>query len=173
MSQRLVHLDFAPRRSGWGARLLLLAGSALVLTAGLLWWQVDRETLALRELVAQRTASTRPVMARRSDPAVSTQAREMSRALATPWSRMLTDLETAGLGSGDDIALLGIVPDRSRSRIVLTAEARSLPAALQYLRRLQRLPSLRNAQLQNHEVRRDAPEMPVHVEILADWRQAT
>ena len=91
--------------------------------------------------------------------------------LATPWSRMLADLEQAGGASGGDVALLSIEPDRKSHKVRLFAEARTLPAALAYVQRLQDLPAVRNALLESHAVQADSPENPVRVQITADWSQ--
>jgi hypothetical protein len=93
--------------------------------------------------------------------------------LATPWGKLLDDLEAASGDSAGSIALLEIEPDREHHKIRVLAEARSLVAALDYLKRLQRAGTLVNPLLESHEVRKDDPERPVRVKITADWRVTT
>ena len=93
--------------------------------------------------------------------------------LATPWGQLLDDLEAASGDSAGSIALLEIEPDREHHKIRVLAEARSLVAALGYLERLQRAGTLINPLLESHEIRKDVPERPVRIKIMADWRVTT
>ena len=128
------------------------------------------EGLQLR-LEQRREAAARDVGARSLDPAAMAAAAAATGELATPWSRMLADLEQAGGASGGDVALLSIEPDRKTHKVKLFAEARTLAAALAYVQRLQDLPAVRNALLESHAIQADSPEHPVRVQITADWSQ--
>ena len=83
---------------------------------------------------------------------------------------MLDDLEAASRDSDNSIAVLSVQPDRETRRVTLVAEARSLPAALNYVQRLQHSKSLRHPMLDSHEVRTDSAERPVRVQITAEWK---
>ena len=83
---------------------------------------------------------------------------------------MLDDLEAATAGTNGDVSLLTVEPDRVNRKLKLTAEARSLPAALQYVQRLQKNPALHDALLESHQIRTEITERPVRVQIVADWR---
>ena len=83
---------------------------------------------------------------------------------------MLDDLEAASRDSDDSISVLSVLPDRETRRVTLVAEARSLPAALNYVQRLQHSKSLLHPMLDSHEVRTDSAERPVRVQITAEWK---
>lgn len=102
--------------------------------------------------------------------ALAKEARTITQRLGTPWGVVLDDLEVASHDSGDSIAVLSVKPDRDTRRVTLVAEARSLPAALNYVQRLQQSKSLLHPMLDSHEVRTDSAERPVRVQISAEWK---
>jgi hypothetical protein len=149
-----------------------VAGAAAVLWTMFTLQQLGDVSDGLQlQLDHRRDAAARLLGARSLDPAAMTAAAAVAGELATPWSRMLADLEQAGGASGDDVALLSIEPDRKTHKVKLSAEARSLTAALAYVQKLQSLPAVRNALLESHAIQQDSPEHPVRVQITADWSQ--
>ena len=92
------------------------------------------------------------------------------RELSVPWSQLLTELESASHDSAAKIALLAVEPDPAKHIVKITAEARTLPGALDYLERLQKSTVLRYPMLESHERRKDDPEHPVRVKLSAEWR---
>lgn len=166
-----IHLDFIPsgRRPGALALGLLILG-ALALGWGL--WTYDRssrevEGLGLR--LAEATGSRSPGSATGNDRMVA-EAQRVAAELQTPWNALLDDLEAATTAGKGDVVLISVEPDRLRQRLKLVAEARSLPAALKYVQRLQHKAALQDALLESHQVRTDVTERPVRVQIVAAWR---
>lgn len=166
-----IEMDFIPpsRKPGGAAVLLLVVGLA---AASWVTWDyqqsVDRVaglSLRLAQVTGTRTAGSRGARDR-----VVAEAQKVALELQTPWTAMLDDLETATAATKGDVSLLTVEPDRVRQKLKLTAEARSLPAALQYVQRLQKNPALHDALLESHQVRTDVAERPVRVQIVADWR---
>jgi len=168
-----VNIEFstAARRPTAGA--ICLAALGLLALLGVV---VRYETMASRiagleaRLAAERTVSAPQLDAANDTPQLQTDAADVTAELATPWSQLMVDLESAGVDSKGAVALLGVEPDRTSGRVKLTAEARSLTAALSYLQRLQASGTLRQPLLDSHEVRADDPEHPVRVQISADWK---
>ena len=166
-----ISMDFMPpsRKPGGVAVVLLVLG---VFAAGWATWEyqqsVDRVAgLSLRLAQVTGTRMAGPNVTR---DRVVAEARKVALELQTPWSAMLDDLESATVATNGDVSLLTVEPDRVRHKLKLTAEARSLPAALQYVQRLQHNPAIRDALLESHQIRTDVAERPVRVQIVADWR---
>ena len=95
------------------------------------------------------------------------------RELATPWSQLLAELETASSDTTGNVALLAIEPDHSKHRVRVTAEARTLELALAYVQRLRKTQVLHFPMLDNHELRADDKDHPVRFQISADWSDAS
>jgi hypothetical protein len=171
MSTLRIRLDFQGAVDG--ARLLgpsLLAAGFLACAGLYLVYRQgahEREGLELRLASLDAAASGAGALA--DDPSFAA-ARETSTSLATPWGRLLDDLEAASRDVGPSVSLLEVEPDREHGRIRVLAESRSLVAALAYLERLQKASTLANPLLQSHEVQDEVAERPVRVEIVADWR---
>ena len=169
MSVSRIRLDF--QRSGGNARLvgpsLLAAGLVACATLYFFYRQTTNEIAGLELQLGNLQSEARAGNARtrRSPP----HARP-SKNLATPWGRLLDDLEAASRDLDPSVALLEIQPDHENGKIRVLAETRSLVAALGYLERLQKSGTLVNPVLQSHEVRSEVAERPVRVEIVADWR---
>ena len=71
---------------------------------------------------------------------------------------------------GETVALLSIQPDARARTVRITAEAKSLGEALEYMRRLAAHPRLAGAHLVNHEIVQQDAQKPVRVQLLARWR---
>lgn len=172
MRHAILNLDFSPRRPPWGEYALLSAALVAVLAVVLLGVQVRAEVHSAAARLQQRSASN--LRAEQGAALAGSRSRlpaEVKRSLATPWSALLSDLESQAARSNGDVALLRIEPDRAQASLLLEAEARTLPAALEYVKQLQRLPSLSRAVLQSHEVLQEDPQRPVRVQIVANWSQ--
>ena len=173
MSGPLVVLDFAAPRARTPALsiALLLVGVSL---AGIAALQYRSEKLTQQGLELKLAALTHrsvpdPENLARS-ARDSAEAASVTRQLATPWTAVLSDLESASQDEKDRIALLSVEPDSDKHLIHVTGESRDLPAALAYLERLQTRKSLRYPMLISHEVT-DASEHPVRFALIADWRE--
>jgi len=167
---RLVHVDFAApvRRAPVVGAVLCVLGIAASASIGVSFagqlaerGRLDAELGAVQE--PHRAAA--PV-----DSKAAEDAAAMQRELAVPWSQLLAELEDASHDSSSTIALLQVEPDAAKRLVRITAEARSLPAALDYLQRLQKCPLLRYPMLESHEKRKDDPMHPIRVKLVAEWR---
>ncbi len=162
-------LDFArtqPPRP-WAAWLLLAVGLAAALWAGSAWLaagaehqgQVQRlETL--RQARPAAILTTRPA---KKDAAAQTVA---LRQLDLPWGGLLASLEST---RPDGIALLSLEADARHGQLSLTAEAKDYAAMIDYYRRLQATPGLRDATLTQHGIREDGQAQPVRFTLRARW----
>ncbi len=173
MSLPAVSLEFstASRRPSAGAVGLAALGFLALLGVVAQYQTMAGRVAGLEARLSAQREQLAPALAAASDsPQLQTDAADVTAQLATPWSQLMVDLESAGVDSKGAVALLGIEPDRASGRVKLTAEARSLTAALSYLQRLQASGTLRQPLLDSHEVRADDPEHPVRVQISADWK---
>ena len=167
---RRLALDFhRPPRPGLLAWALLAAG---VLGVGVLLWsqgQLQQEASALR---MARSAGVPPAETRGNAAARTVAAPELQAArqaltqIGLPWNDVFTALESA---AHRDVALLAVTPDPRKGQLRITAEARNLPAMLDYHQRLGKAPHLRDAALTDHEVVEDDPQHPVRFNITATW----
>lgn len=164
-------LDFvAPvHRSPLAGAALLVLGLAAVAAVGLAF----ERKLAERSLLdAELGATAQP---RRGPPTaeslkVAAEAAAVERELGIPWTRLLAELEAAGHDSAVKVSLLHVEPDPTKHLVRITAEVRTLPDALTYLKRLQKSAVLRYPMLESHEKRKDDPEQPLRIKLVAEWR---
>jgi hypothetical protein len=175
MSQPKLRLDFVarPRRLSPLQAAVLGCGMLAAIWSVSLWLGNVARTEALQLKLDERSrAVSRGGLLEAADPVLMKDAAGVVAALSVPWSHMLTDLESAGKESNGDVAVLGVEPDREHGRVTITAEARTLVAALAYLKRLQDRPAVGNALLQSHEVQDKVPDRPVRVQITAEWKRS-
>jgi hypothetical protein len=169
-----VILDFAmPRvRTTVAGMALLIVGMSTVTFACLEYRAVaqKRAGLELRLADAVHRASHTPADAARAEHQ-NEEATGLTRELGTPWTGVLADLEAASQASADEIAVLAIEPDHDKHRILIKAEAKTLPLALTYLKRLQESKSLRFPMLDSHETVVDDKDHPVRIAMTADWQE--
>jgi hypothetical protein len=154
-----------------GAVLLILGLSALTL-ACLQYRAVElrRAGLELRLADAVKRASRSPADAAHAERQ-SQEATGITRELGTPWTAVLADLEAASKASADEVSMLAVEPDHDKHRILIKAEAKTLPLALTYLARLQESHSLRFPMLDSHETVVDDKDHPVRIALTADWQE--
>jgi hypothetical protein len=173
MSAPAMRLDFAAsgRKSGRGPMLLLAAGATSVILTILSYQQfrAQAEGLELRLEALTGSQATRSLRDSEGDKTVSDAAVAIAE-LATPWGQLLRDLEAAAVDSQKSVALLAIEPDRESHKVTITAESRTLPAAVAFAERLQHSEALLDPLLDNHEVQADAQYRPVRFQITASWR---
>lgn len=177
MSLPALNMEFSSsaRRISAGAMALALLGVSALSAVALQYRATASQVTGLEARLVARQEVTRSAASAMGTSSVDTpelqrDAAQATSELATPWSKLLLDLEGAGADSKGAVALLGIEPDRASGRVKLIAEARTLTAALGYMRRLQSTSTLRQPLLDSHEVRRDVAEQPVRVQISADWK---
>jgi hypothetical protein len=169
---RPVRLDFvAPvREAPVAGAALCLVGLAAALAVGVAF---NRELVERSRLDAALAATARP--RHRSAPTPESlkhaaEAAAVERELSVPWTRLLAELEDASHDTATSVSLLLVEPDPSKQLVRITAEVRTLPDALAYLKRLQKSPVLRFPMLESHERRKDVAEHPVRIKLSAEWR---
>jgi hypothetical protein len=170
-----VLLDFAaPRvRTTFTGMALLIVGLSAVTLACLEYRAVaqKRAGLELKLADAVRRSNHSPADAAHAERQ-NEEATGITLALGTPWTAVLADLEAASRASADEIAVLAVEPDHDKHRILIKAEAKTLPLALTYLKRLQESRSLRFPMLDSHEIVADDKDHPVRFAMTADWQES-
>lgn len=164
----------APAPSRWG-RAWLVAGVLLAALAALDYQQAESalaEAESARAAAQQRAA--RPVAraaaplsknAERAQAAEATSLRRVRASLDADWSGLLCRLERA---RSESVALLEVEAGVAERELKLTANAKDLPAMLEYLERLERR-GLSNARLRNHAALQDGPEHVQRFSLQAGW----
>lgn len=112
---------------------------------------------------ARPAAATRPAV-RTDTPAQTAQARIESQ-LAYSWQPAFDALAAA---RSSKIALLTLDAVQAKSQMRLTAEARQLSDAVEFIEVLQQQPGIRHAALTQHEVQADDPQKPVRFTLLLE-----
>jgi hypothetical protein len=168
---RPVRLDFvAPVHQApmVGAALCVL-GLAAALSLGLAF---DRELTERSRLDAEIGALAPPRQKAPTPESLKSaaEAANVERELAIPWTRLLAELEAASNDSAARVSLLRVEPDPGKQLVRITAEVRTLPDALDYLKRLQKSSVLRSPMLESHERRKDDREHPLLIKLSAEWR---
>jgi hypothetical protein len=170
-----MRLDFIARgrRRRPLALLTLVVGIASAATVLLTYQEyrgrVEGLELRLAMLAGDPGGAEVPESARRSVDEVEAAMAE----LATPWGRLLSELEAAAAESRDSVALLEVEPDRESHRVRIVAESRTLPAAVAFAERLERSEVLRYPLLDSHEVQVKDRYRPVRFQVTASWRAGT
>jgi hypothetical protein len=95
-------------------------------------------------------------------------ARETIARLSMPWADLFGALESV---STENVALLAIEPDREAGTVLISGEASTYLAALQYVQALRRSGTLREVHLAQHEVRGSAVPNPVAFSVSARWKE--
>ncbi len=96
-------------------------------------------------------------------------ANRVIASLSMPWDVLFREVE----GSVDDqITLLGIEPDTEKRELRITAEAKTLAAMLDYMKRLRTVAIFRDAYVLNHQIQQTDPQRPVRFVITAQWLES-
>lgn len=176
MRAERLDLDFAPSARHVQPLGVALLGAGLValLAGAFVWSQAWSAQAAQAGTLAALDSREADVAARASRPA-SAAAGELARqraslrvarGLQTPWSDLLSALESA---PHEHVALLAIEPSLARQLVRLSAEARDPDAMLDYLAALQADARLAQVVLVSHQVQAQAPGKPVRFQMQAAW----
>lgn len=172
MTHRL-ELDYLPHTGT--ARWL---GIGLLVVAALVGAkQADAYVTAKREIAQLQARLSR--FESRGGPATilalpEATVREIRRAndvierIALPWDRLFRAVESA---AGEKVALLGITPDQKSGTVEVSGEAADLNAMFDYVKRLQRQPSLTRVYLLNHKLNEQDPQHPIRFTVTASWME--
>ncbi|MGH8736405.1 MAG: hypothetical protein ACREVC_03485 [Burkholderiales bacterium] len=171
MNAPRLELDYvaAPRRPRWPGMLMLVAGLAFAA------YSVGRYRAALEALSALEPApdltgyERAPASSDDRRREQERRAESVVRRLGLPWAPLLEAVEAA---SGGDVALLRMQPQADSHSLLLTAEAKTKDAMLDYLRRLSASPLLFEVRLTGHRVRDDEPAHPVRFDVRASFGRA-
>jgi len=177
MSAPRLELDFAGHRARGGAGGIAIAViGALCLIAVLVQFKIQSEQRAGLELRRAALVGAQHHSGPSMDSVAglsSQNAEKTVRELATPWSQLLNELETASGDTAGNVAVLSIEPDHAKHRVRVTAEARTLELALAYVQRLRKTQVLRYPMLDSHEIKADDKDHPVRFQLSADWSDAS
>ncbi len=172
-----MKLDFAStaRRPGRGPIALLALGviSLAVTLAAYQQFRGRADGLELRLAALTEVAGSAGNLSTEDSGRAFADADAAIAELATPWGRLLADLEAAATDSQDSVALLAIEPDRKNGKIMIVAESRTLPAAVAFTKRLQQSGALLYPMLDSHEIQDDDRFRPVRFQVTAAWRLTT
>lgn len=176
MSAPRLTLDISGHRSHGGLAGIVAVVVGVVALMGVL---VHQHRLAGQRagLELKRTALV-GAQRRAQDPTAigglnSQNAEKTVRELATPWSQLLAELESASNDDTGKVALLSVEPDHVKHRVKVTAEARTLELAIAYVERLQKTAVLRFPMLDSHELKTDDKDHPVRFQVSAEWSDAS
>ncbi len=165
-----IRLDFtAPGpRPGPLAWSLLVLGLAAAGAAAHAWIAAAEEARAVDVRLAAAQAKSAP---RKPRPAATDRTRaqaeaEARRALALPWDKLLTTLQTT---RPEDVALLALDADGRQGGFQLSAVGRSHQAMLEYFRLLQTRPELGAVSLTQHETREIDGVQGVGFRLRGNW----
>jgi Tfp pilus assembly protein PilN len=166
-----IDLDYMPRSAT--ARWLGTAVLALAALAGAK--QVDTYVTAKREVahlearisrIQSRNEQTRVVAMPDSTIREIRRANEVIEQIALPWDRLFRAVESA---AGEKVALLGITPDQKSGTVEVAGEAADVNAMFDYVKRLQRQPSLVRVYLLNQKLNDQDAQRPVRFTVTASW----
>ena len=168
---RPIRLDFvAPvHQAPLAGAALCAVGLAAALALGLAF---DRKLAERSRLDAALSATPQPRHAAQTPESLKSaaEARTVEHELGIPWTRLLAELEAASHDSAAHVSLLHVEPDPGKQLVRITAEVRTLPDALAWLKRLQKSAVLRHPMLESHERRKDDPQHPLRIKLSAEWR---
>ncbi|HEX9452191.1 MAG TPA: PilN domain-containing protein [Burkholderiales bacterium] len=98
------------------------------------------------------------------------RANDVIEQIALPWDRLFRAVESA---AGEKVGLLGITPDQKSGTVEVGGEAADLNAMFDYVKRLQRQPSLTRVYLLNHKLNDQDPQHPIRFTVTASWLEKT
>ena len=170
---RALTIEFYPLRRGPSATgvALCIAGLAAAVACAI---SFNGQLAERAHLEGELEAHAGPRHSAAQQPAVRSgdeqEAAKALRELSIPWSPLLAELESASHDFASKVSLLQVEPDAEKKVVRITAEVHSLPDALAYLKRLQESKVLRYPMLESHERRKDDPQHPLRIKLVAEWR---
>jgi hypothetical protein len=172
-----ILLDFAGHRRAVSLAGALLLGIGIAAAAAVLleYRSIGEHRAGLELRLAALIRAKTPAVTRgdaAADARIALSVQQAALDLATPWTRLLSELEQASKDTQGQVALLGIEPDHAKHNVRVSAEARTLALALAYAQRLQSSQALQYPMLDRHEIRADDPQHPVRFELTGEWRDA-
>lgn len=166
---RALQLDFADHRAQWRERL---GWFAVALCLGVLGWQWAQQRALNTEAAgyaAQQVGSPRLPAGDAAQLSEQKQLREVARALALPWGAMFDALERVQL-QHKDVHLLAIAPNPVKGEVLLSGEARGLPALMAYAEALRLQPAFSEVVLLNQRAKADSDRETIVFNLAVQWR---
>lgn len=168
---RRLHLDFIARdrvpAGAWIALFAALACSAATVFAAMrmndLVERAESQNARLRARL-ERPAAAAPARGAQALEEEIRRAKLISQQLAFPWGSLLDAIEAAAT---KQTALLALQPDIAQGVVRISAEAKNLGDAMEYVQRLAASPAMRNAHLSSHQVQAQDPLHPVRFVVTA------
>ncbi|HWH47037.1 MAG TPA: hypothetical protein VN664_04485 [Burkholderiales bacterium] len=168
-----LELDFVAgsRRGSWlGIALLAVAALATAKVADI-YAESRREVGQIEARIARMERRVNGITsdAPKLDDATIQEIRHANQVIdqiTLPWDRLFRAVESV---ANNRVALLGITPDQKAGSVELSAEAADVEAMFDYVKRLQRAPSLARVYLLNHQVNARDPQRPVRFTVTASW----
>jgi Tfp pilus assembly protein PilN len=172
MSARRLELDFvaAPRRAQWAGVALLVVALAVAGGIVLRYRDAQRELASLetaQDLLDAGRRPARPIPRERIEEEAK-QVDAIVQQLTLPWAQMIEALESA---SGGDVSVLQLQPEAQQRVLRITAAAKTRPAMLAYIRRLDDTRVLADVHLVSHQVQLDDPMRPIQFGVQASFRR--
>jgi hypothetical protein len=175
---RPLDLDYIARPA-WanraGLSILLVALLAAACMPPLYVYYADKkEALQARHKQLERSGQSLGGHSALSGAALQEAQSEIRRAnevivqLDLPWGALFEAVEGS---SHESVALLGIQPDAQKRTVSLAAEARDMPSAVAYVKRLGREATLSETHIVNHQVQDQDPDKPLRFSVQAVWRE--
>lgn len=164
-----LSFDFRTPRTtpSWWKVGLLVAALAVLAALGLRYHHIEQQREAVRWHLNALRVSGIPISKPKQDHVTDTQDLVIRARMAMSWQPVFDALETA---TPPDVYLLSVNYAGAPGAVRLTAEARTLGDALDYVTRLDRSAGLRHAILLHYTVKENDPEHPVSFEVKADAR---
>ncbi len=173
--RRHLELDYLQQGAAgglrWGGIALLALAAVVGAKQADLYFSAKREVGEL-ELRRSRLESRQGADVKMALPEAT--VREIQRAndvieqIALPWDRLFRAVESA---AGDKVGLLGITPDPKTGSVEVAGEAADLNAMFDYVKRLQRQPSLTGVYLLNNKLNDQDQQHPIRFTVTASWME--
>ena len=166
-----LHLDFraSARVPAWASVVLAIIALSFAVELGVSYQKTRQATAEAEYRLARagKRAAAPDAAAVRASAEEMAAAREAYERLAVPWEGLFRALEST---ASDKISLSAIEPDPKSGSVLISGEADDFPAALDYVARLERSGSLKNAHLVKHELRPGETQRPIAFSISASWK---
>lgn len=167
--QRL-ELDYLrrPESARWTGIVLLAIAVLAAAKQADVFSTVEHEVAQSQARLERLEAREHPAKAALPESTVKEirRANEVIEQIALPWDRLFRAVESA---AGEKVGLLGITPDQKSGTVEVGGEAADLNAMFDYVKRLQRQPSLTRVYLLNHKLNDQDPQHPIRFTVTASW----
>lgn len=166
---RALQLDFADRHAQSRKRLGWLAVALCLGVLGWQWTQQRALNMQAAGYEAQQADGPRLPTREAGQQSEQKQLRDVARALALPWSAMFDALERVQL-QHKDVHLLAIAPNPVKGEVLLSGEARGVPALMAYAEALRVQPAFSEVVLVNQRAKADSDRETLVFSLALQWR---